>query len=124
VFLVAIPLAGSLTGSLVLLFLRQSSSQMDVPTRQSYMQAVVPAGDRAAAAGYTTAARSCQAFGAPVTGSFLAVGGPWVAAPFALAGCVKIGYDLAVYARFRKLRPPEEVAPGSVAQSPTGRLGR
>ena len=84
------------------------SSQMDVPTRQWYTQAVVPPEDRAAAAGYTTAARSCQAFGAPVTGSFLAAGGPCIAAPFALAGSVKIAYDVAVYSRFRKLRPPEE----------------
>ncbi|MGA8537843.1 MAG: WD40 repeat domain-containing protein, partial [Thermoplasmata archaeon] len=40
----------------------------------------------------------------------VAAGGPWVAAPFALAGCVKIGYDVAVYSRFRRLRPPEEIA--------------
>ena len=31
-----------------------------------------------------------------------------IAAPFALAGSVKIVYDLAIYRRFRKLRPPEE----------------
>ena len=87
---------------------RATLSQMDVPTRQSYTQAVVPREDRAAAAGYTTAARSGQAFGGPVTGVFLAAGGPWLGAPFVVAGLVKIGYDLAVYARFRRLRPPEE----------------
>ncbi|MGA8276033.1 MAG: MFS transporter [Thermoplasmata archaeon] len=110
VFLILVVFAPSFLFASFLWVARATLSQMDVPTRQSYMQAVVPAEDRAAAAGYTTAARSCQAFGAPVTGSFLAAGGPWVAAPFALAGCVKIGYDVAVYSRFRRLRPPEEIA--------------
>jgi MFS family permease len=90
---------------------RSSLSQMDVPTRQSYTQAVIPTEDRATAAGYTTAARSAQMFGGPVTGAFLEAGGPWLAGPFILAGSVKIVYDVAVYSRFRRLRPPEETAP-------------
>jgi hypothetical protein len=108
VLLILVVFAPSFWVASVLWVARATLSQMDVPTRQSYMQAVVPAEDRAAAAGYTTAARSVQALGAPVTGSFLAAGGPWISAPFALAGCIKIGYDLAVYVRFRTLRPPEE----------------
>ncbi len=90
---------------------RATLSQMDVPTRQSYTQAVVPPSDRAAAAGYTTGARSTQMFGAPVTGAFLAIGGPWLAGPFVLAGSVKVAYDLALYRRFRKVPPPEEAGP-------------
>jgi len=109
VFLILVVFAPSFLVASFLWVGRATLSQMDVPTRQSYTQAVVPAEDRAAAAGYTTAARSCQAFGAPVTGSFLSVGGPWVGAPFALAGLVKIGYDVAIYSRFRRLRPPEEI---------------
>ena len=58
---------------------RSMLSQMDVPTRQAFTQAIVPAEDRTAAAGITTAARRTQAFGAPVTGAFLDAGGPWVA---------------------------------------------
>jgi MFS family permease len=116
VFLILVVVAPTFLIASFLWVARATLSQMDVPTRQSYMQAVVPAEDRAAAAGYTTAARSCQAFGAPVTGSFIAAGGPWIAAPFALAGCVKIGYDVAVYSRFRRLRPPEELA--ATAQAP------
>jgi MFS family permease len=111
VFLLLIVVAPSFVAASALWVARASLSQMDVPTRQSYTQAVVPARDRGAAAGYTTAARSTQAFGAPVAGSFLAVGGPWVAAPFAIAGGLKIAYDLAVFARFRKIRPPEEAGP-------------
>ncbi len=87
---------------------RATLSQMDVPTRQSYTQAIVPREEGAAAAGYTTAARSAQALGSPVSGVLFAVGGPWLAGPFAIAGTVKIGYDLALYGSFRKLRPPEE----------------
>ena len=89
---------------------RSTLSQMDVPTRQSYTQAVVPPTERTTAAGYTTAARSAQMFGAPVTGAFLAAGGPWLVGPFVLAGSVKIAYDLALYGRFRGVRPPEESA--------------
>jgi MFS family permease len=108
VFLILVVVAPSFLIASILWIARATLSQMDVPTRQSYTQAVVPPEDRAAAAGYTTAARSVQAFGAPVTGAFLAAGGPWLAAPFALAGSVKIGYDAAVYYRFRRLPPPEE----------------
>ena len=115
VFLILVVFAPTLLVASLLWVARATLSQMDVPTRQSYMQAVVPPEDRAAAAGYTTAARSVQALGAPVTGSFLAAGGPWIAAPFALAGCVKIGYDVAVYSRFRPFRPPEEIAAGAAA---------
>ncbi len=107
-FLILLVVAPSFAIASILWVARATLSQMDVPTRQSYVQAIVPAEDRGAAAGYTTAARSVQALGAPVTGSFLAAGGPWIAAPFALAGSVKIVYDLAIYRRFRKLRPPEE----------------
>jgi len=91
---------------------RSTLSQMDVPTRQSYTQAIVPKEEGAAAAGYTTAARSAQAFGAPVSGALFSVGGPWLTSPFALAGSVKIAYDLALYRGFRNLPPPEERVDG------------
>jgi MFS family permease len=87
---------------------RATLSQMDVPTRQSYTQAIVPKEEGAAAAGYTTAARSAQAFGGPISGALFSAGGPWLSSPFALAGSIKIAYDLALYRGFRHLRPPEE----------------
>ncbi|MCI4365281.1 MAG: MFS transporter [Thermoplasmata archaeon] len=108
VFLILFVFAPTFPWAATLWVARSSLSQMDVPTRQSYTQAVVPPEDRPAAAGYTTAARSCQAFAAPVTGTFIAAGGPWIAAPFALAGALKIGYDVALYSRFHRLPPPEE----------------
>ena len=102
---------------------RSTLSQMDVPTRQSYTQAVVPAADRATAAGYTTAARSAQMLGAPVTGAFLGVGGPWLAGPFVLGGSIKIAYDLALYRRFRRTLPPEEQGPPPMMAGGAGRTG-
>jgi MFS family permease len=113
VLLIVFAFAPTFLLSAVVWVARSSLSQMDVPTRQSYTQAVIPAEDRATAAGYTTAARSGQMFGGPVTGAFLEAGGPWLAGPFVLAGSVKIVYDLAVYQRFRRLKPPEERVPES-----------
>ncbi len=123
VFLLLVAVAPSFGVAAVLWVARATLSQMDVPTRQSYTQAIVPPADRSAAAGYTTAARSVQALGAPVTGAFLAAGGPWTAAPFALAGGVKIVYDMAIYSRFRRHRPPEELPapPGSSPGPPASR---
>lgn len=89
---------------------RSLISQMDVPTRQSLIQAIVSPEERTAAAGYTTAARSTTAFGGPVTGGFLGLGGPWVTAPFVLAGSTKIAYDAALYAGFHDTPVPEELA--------------
>ena len=111
VLLVLVAFAPSFGAAAALWIARATLSQMDVPTRQSYTQAIVPVDDRSAAAGYTTAARSSQALGGPVTGAFLAAGGPWLGAPFVLAGLVKVGYDLALYSRFRRTRPPEETPP-------------
>lgn len=104
-FAPTLPIAG------VLWVARSLLSQVDVPTRQSFIQAIVTPDERTAAAGYTTAARSTAAIGGPVTGALLSLGGPWVAAPFALAGSTKIAYDLGLYARFRTAYVPEE-APG------------
>ncbi len=108
VLLIAFAFAPNLVAAGGLWIARSLLSQMDVPTRQSYVQAIVTPPERTAAAGYTTAARTTSALGGPVTGALLGVGGPWLAAPFVLAGSVKIAYDGALYAGFRGVRPPEE----------------
>jgi MFS family permease len=91
---------------------RSTLSQMDVPTRQAFVQTLVRPEERTAAAGYTTAGRSGQALGAPVTGALLGFGGPWIAAPFVLAGSVKVAYDLVLYSRFRQAEAPDPGARG------------
>jgi len=108
VLLIAFAFAPTVLLAAVVWVARATLSQMDVPTRQSYTQAIVPKDEGASAAGITTAARSAQALGGPASGALLAAGGPWLSSPFAVAGSVKIAYDLAIYRGFRHLRPPEE----------------
>jgi len=90
-----------------MLLLRFSISQMDVPTRQSYTLAVVAPDERSAASGVTTIARSIGAALSPSLAGAL-LGASLVSAPFFLAGGIKIVYDLALYASFRAVKPPEE----------------
>jgi len=68
---------------------------------------VVTPDERSAAAGLTTFARTAGSALAPaITGALLS--GAFLSAPFFLAGSLKIGYDLALYFRFRHIKPPEE----------------
>jgi MFS family permease len=107
--LLAVPFMPTLAWAAGLLFLRFSISQLDVPTRQSYTMAVVAPDERAAAAGVTGMARTIGASLAPVlAGPLYAVPAlAWV--PFAICGALKIGYDLALWRAFSRVRPPEEI---------------
>ena len=110
VLLILVPLMPNLPLAVAVLFLRFSISQMDVPTRQSYVMAVVPPEERSAAAGVTGVARTIGASISPLlAGLFLA----HVATRdmlFYLAGGLKIVYDLLLYRSFVKVPPPEETA--------------
>ena len=107
VLLMAIPFAPSLPWAIGLLLARHALSQMDVPTRQSYIVAVVDPEERVAAAGVTNIARNlAQAITPVVAGAAMQVVGLGV--PFLLGGGLKIVYDLMLFAMFRHLRPPEE----------------
>jgi MFS family permease len=106
--LLAVPLMPTLPLAAGLLFLRFSISQLDVPTRQSYVMSVVSPDERAAAAGVTGMARTVGASLAPVLAGplYAAPGLAWV--PFAICGALKIGYDLVLWRDFVSIRPPEE----------------
>jgi MFS family permease len=107
------------------LFLRFSISQMDVPTRQSYTMAVVAPDERSAAAGVTGIARTIGASLAPMAAGPLYAAPALASLPFFIAGALKIAYDLALFAAFRKLRPPEEERPGhGAAEAPLSASGR
>jgi MFS family permease len=109
--LLLVPLMPNLELTVVVLLLRHLLSQLDVPTRQSYTMAVVDPDERAASAGIMSVARNIGATIAPVfTGPILAV--PSLGLPFLIAGGLKIVYDLAIFAVFRHVRPPEEVTQG------------
>jgi hypothetical protein len=81
---------------------------MDVPTRTSYVMAVVTPGERAAAASVTNVPRSLASSFSPVlSGTLLA--GSFSGLPLVLCGALKIAYDLALLFSFRGLKPPEEM---------------
>jgi MFS family permease len=87
--------------------LRFSLSQMDVPTRQSYVISVVEPDERAAAAGVTGIARTTGAAISPSISSVLMANSALIAVPFYLAGGLKILYDLLLYRDFRSHASPE-----------------
>jgi predicted MFS family arabinose efflux permease len=107
VCLVLVAFMPSLAPAIVLLLIRSALSQMDVPTRTSYVMAVVTPGERAAAASVTAVPRSLAAAGSPViAGLLLSLSSfGW---PLVIGGGLKIVYDLLLLASFRRLRPPEE----------------
>lgn len=97
----------SLSGALGLLLIRAALSQMDVPTRSSYVMAVVTPPERAAAASFTAVPRSLAAGMSPVlAGSMMTAG--FLALPLLLCGSLKIVYDFLLLWQFRHVRPPEE----------------
>jgi MFS family permease len=106
--LILLPFMPSLPLAIAVLLLRFAISQMDVPTRQSYTAAVVEPDERSAAAGITGVARSTgSALSPALAGWFLGVPG-LAAAPFVLAGALKLIYDGLLYRQFSKVIPPEE----------------
>jgi MFS family permease len=114
VLLLLVPLVPTLSLAVTVLLVRHLLSQMDVPTRQSYTMAVVDPAERSAAAGLTAVARNVAAALAPaVAAPTLAL--PALGLPFLVAGILKIVYDLALWAQFRTVRPPEE---GALGRSP------
>jgi MFS family permease len=108
ILLILVPLLPSLSLAVLVLLLRFSISQMDVPTRQSYTMAVVPAEERSAAGGFTGVARTTGAAISPLLAGFLFARPSLISAPFFIGGTLKIVYDLLLYQSFRKLHPPEE----------------
>jgi MFS family permease len=111
VLLILVPLMPNLQLAIAVLLLRFSLSQMDVPTRQSYVIAVVDPDERSAAAGVTGVARTTGAALSPSISSVLLASSGYAAVPFYLAGGFKILYDLLIYRAFRSVRPPEEQRP-------------
>jgi MFS family permease len=108
ILLICVPLMPTLGLAIMVLLVRYSISQMDVPTRQSYVMAVVDPAERSAAAGVTTIARSVGALFSPFLAGAL-FKAALLSGPFFLAGGLKIVYDLALYRSFRALKPPEEI---------------
>ena len=105
--LIAIPFVPDLATVIALLFIRAALSQMDVPTRSSYVMAIVAPDERAAAASITSVPRSLASAVGPAMAGYL-LGISTFGWPLFAAGAVKIVYDLLLLAMFRKVKPPEE----------------
>ena len=108
VLLILVPIMPSLPLAIAVLLLRFSLSQMDVPTRQSYVMAVVEPGERSAAAGVTGIARTTGAAISPALSAPLVATAALAGLPFLIAGGLKIVYDLALWRAFRAHPAPEE----------------
>jgi len=107
VCLILAAVAPSLEMALALLLVRAALSQMDVPTRSSYVMAVVTPPERPAAASFTSVPRSLAAAAGPaIAGALFAAG--FEAWPLIICGALKIFYDLALLWTFRHVKPPEE----------------
>ena len=111
VLLILVPLMPTFPLAVLVLLARFSISQMDVPTRQSYLMAVVSPDERAAAAGIAGVARTIGASISPLIVGFLFARPSLINLPFFIAGTLKIAYDLLLYRAFVSVRPPEEVLP-------------
>jgi predicted MFS family arabinose efflux permease len=108
--LAAIPLAPSLPLAVGLLLARTCLSQMDVPTRQAYVMALVPPAERTAAAAVTNTARYVTRPVGPALAGLLQPLG--MALPFLIAAAVKSAYDLALWCLFRPVQlVPEPATP-------------
>ncbi len=106
--LMLVPLMPTFSGAMIVLWLRNSISQMDVPTRGSYVNAVVPPDIRSAANGVTTTAKQIGTSIAPLLAGPLLASVAWINVPFWICGGTKIAYDLLLWRAFRHVRPPEE----------------
>src|SRR5579864_1082436 len=106
-FLIAVPFAPSLRWALVLFLCREALVEMDVPTRQSYVAAMVSPAERTFAAGVTNLARNVFWAVGSATAGFLMQAFTF-SAPLLIGGGTKVLYDLLLYRSFRRLKPPEE----------------
>jgi predicted MFS family arabinose efflux permease len=112
VLLALIPVMPSVELAVAMLLLRSTLSQMDVPARQAYVVTMVDPSERTAATAYTNTARYLvRPFGAAAAG--LAMQRVALGAPFVIAGLLKVVYDLALYATFRRVPLPDEAEPGT-----------
>ena len=122
-FLILAAYSSNLYATLGLLLLRSALSQMDVPTRTSYVMAVVTPLERATAASVTAVPRSLASAISPTfAGLLLTTAFPGL--PLILSGSLKILYDFALLYSFHHLKPPEEIVRSAAREVARGDLHR
>ena len=108
VLLIFLAFAPTFLIAISLFFARMSLSQMDVPTRQSYLMGVVGENERIPAAVFTNTSRNIsQAISPSLSGIIISTLS--LSAPFVVGGILKIAYDVGIFFSFRKIKPPEEL---------------
>ena len=108
VLLMLVPFMPTLWLAVGVLLARHLIAQMDVPTRQSYVNAIVPAAERSAANGITTTIRQVgTALGPLAAGPLMGIpaAAGWC---FVISGALKSAYDLVIWRTFNHVKPPEE----------------
>jgi sugar phosphate permease len=106
--LILVAFAPTLPLAIAFYLARMALSQMDVPTRQSYIVGVVREDERTAAAGITNISRNvAQSVSPSIAGSMLQ-SLSLLSAPFIIGGVLKIVYDVALYMNFRNTKPSDE----------------
>jgi hypothetical protein len=105
--LMTVPIAPSLPVAIALFLAREALVEMDVPTRQSYIVAVVGDAERTRAAGITNLTRGVAWAAAPGVAGLL-MRHVAFSAPLLVGPGIKVAYDLLLYRAFRHVRPPEE----------------
>jgi sugar phosphate permease len=114
--LLLVVIAPNITIAMALLLVRAALSQMDVPTRTSYVMAIVTPQERGAAASFTAVPRSLAAAISPaISGWLMGVGA--FAWPLLLCGGLKIVYDLLLLFSFGHIKPPEETPATEAAKA-------
>ncbi len=117
--LATVPFAPNFPVAALLFLLREGLVEMDVPTRQSYVMAVVQPDERTFASGVTHLVRLGGWAAAPAFAGMLMTGAS-LAAPLFIGAGMKIAYDLLLFAAFRRRRPPEECTGSAAAASAAG----
>ena len=105
--MIGVPLSGNLWLSVAFFLGRELANDMDVPTRQSYIMAIVPPEARTAMAGVTNLGRNIAQVVSPGMGGFIAQL-TFLGAPFLIGSATKLIYNALIYFSFRNVRPPEE----------------
>jgi MFS family permease len=121
IFLLLVPFMPNVWLALILLLARSALSQMDVPTRNSYVMAVVTPEERPAAASVTTVPRSLATAASPLLSGYLFALSPfgW---PLVIGGALKGMYDVLLLVMFKAVRPPEEQGRKPVTGPRRGRV--
>ena len=109
ILLILVAFAPSLQLAVILYLIRMTMSQMDVPTRQSYIVAIVSEDERTAASGLTNVSRNIAQTISPSLFGYIFQSSLSLAAPFVLGGVIKIIYDLVLYFNFRNIKPKDEL---------------